>query len=182
MDGDGMTVSLGGRVNSVAWQFPGSKSERTQGPARPRGAPILTNRSVATKPSDLLRRSRGRRGGWSLRRRWGRRLSATCRRSRSWCFPSRFPEHTVDQGAVVFAVVPLRLNHDQDGNDHDQDEKNPHSNTLPISRGRNVYECGENQKGCARLPPRPFSRAAVDARASQSAPLRELTTVKPGAR
>jgi hypothetical protein len=29
-------------------------------------------------------------------------------------------------------VVPLGLHHDQNGSDHNQDQKNPHSDTLPI--------------------------------------------------
>jgi hypothetical protein len=102
------------------------------------GAPL--RRADPNKPTarpnraDLLRRGRSCGGGRSLGRRRSWRLSATRRRSRSrsWCFPPRLPKHAVDQRAVVLAMVPLRLNHDQDGSNHDQDQKNPHSNTLPV--------------------------------------------------
>jgi len=121
-------------------------------------APIL-NEPVRSRlrRSDLLGRSRGRGGSRSLgRRSW--RLSPTRRRSRSWCFTPRFAKHAVDQGAVIFAVVPLRLHHDQDSDDHNQDEKNPHSNTLPIPAGVTYTKAMKTKRAGARPTPMDLSR------------------------
>ena len=136
------------------------------------GAPTKARRSQRTvrsrlKRSELLRWSRGRRGGRSFRRRSWRLSAARCR-SRS--FPPRFPKHAIDQGGVVFAVVPLRLHHHQDGDDHNQDKKNPHSNTLPIPAGVTYTNVMKTKRAGARLAPGLF-RTALGAKASQSAAL-----------
>jgi hypothetical protein len=62
-------------------------------------------------------------------------------------------------------VVPLRLHHHQDGDDHNQDKKNPHSNTLPIPAGVTYTNVMKTKRAGARLSPRLFC-AASGAKAS----------------
>jgi hypothetical protein len=46
-----------------------------------------------------------------------------------------------------FATVSLALNHDENGGNDNQYEKNPHSGTLPFRAVRKLYEHGQNKKG-----------------------------------
>jgi hypothetical protein len=49
-------------------------------------------------------------------------------------------------------MVPLRLDDNQDSNNHDQDEKNPHSNTLPIPAAVTYTNVAKTKRAGARVP------------------------------
>jgi hypothetical protein len=106
---------------SVGEAWPAAIEEAAHAPRRAR------LRFAIERTETLLSRClcRRRRLCW----RWG--FGWRWRRLGGRCF--RFAKDAIDQGCIVFAVMPLRLNHYEDGDYHKQNEKNSHSGTLPFT-------------------------------------------------